>query len=857
MGLIVSAVRAESHSESSAPGEIFPEVSGPRPDDTALQDPPSESQIAPPRLIHSVEAIYPESALERRVEGLVVLELVVNIEGEVEEVRVLEPRDRALDSAAVAAARLFRFEPARRGSTPVAARIRYRYEFRLPDVSEQRQLEEDVQRSAGDQRGKPTTSKPSTSRAIEVTVRGRAQSAYSAPNASTATKTNTPIMQLPQSVQVVTRAVMDDQQAGSLGSVLENVSGVQDRGMDRVGLVELFTARGFPLNPERNFYRDGRPFVFSAPPPVELIERVEFLKGPASVLYGQAEPGGVVNLVLKRPTPRPFVRGTTQIGSYNRYQGVVDAGGPLGKHFGYRATTSYLNSQTFRRFQQINQLVLAGTLSYRPAQWFLLDVRGSYQRRTQRADSGLVAGADVPIEMSLNEPWTRIGLSAGHAEYQATIRLGDNWTIRQASSWQRQGTDELRADPLGVQAAVPSQGIEEGDVARALRDRSTERLSLYAEANLLGKFTTGPLDHQVLVGADVYRSIHGFTENRPIITPPGSFNIYDPVYTPEPPQSLGDSVFRLSRSTFLRFGAYAQDQIDLFRWIHLLGGARIDGFQDTLDQSRFDTQNSTVVDQGQAGATFRGGVLVDPFRINALFLSYAQGFQPNIDPFFNGQLPPETSDQWEFGSKLELFRGALLATITGFHLTKTNVVIVNPVSQVLSIAGERRARGIEVDIVGNLTPEWSLIANYAYLDARVTKGDPRPLGTPGVGTVDITGNVPPSSPDYSGRIWTTYRFDRSSVLAGFRFGIGARARSEVQANLANTAAHPGFVRLDAMIGWKKRWSGCEIDTQLNILNITDQQSFSGTNANFTKSGDPFTVLWNLSFRLDHREGGES
>ena len=682
-------------------------------------------------------------------------------------------------------------------------------------------------------------------------IRARRSARYDASRASAATKTNVLVMQLPQSVQVVPGRLLEDQQVRDMSQALENVSGLQRAGAGRRGLIDRFVVRGFPLDSQRNFYRDGLPFVFAAPPPPEAVDRVEFVKGPASVLYGQAEPGGVVNLVLKRPTQTSFVRGRIQAGSFRRYQGHIDAGGPLTGTFGYRANASYLSAGSFRDFQHTGRHVLTTTFTYRPSAWCDLDLSAGYQGRRQRADSGLIAGLGLPRSRSLNEPWTEIALGAGDAAYRARFQLSDGFTLRHTASWQRQETDELRADPLAVQSAVPLLGIESGDLARAMRDRNTQRLTHYADLNLLGRFETGPAAHRLLLGSDLFRSVYGFTEMRPIIEPSDRFNVYRPQYSPLPPPGTGSSVLDLSRATLLQAGAYIQDQLTFDDWVHVLTGLRVDRFKDRLDKSRLDTNATTVLNQARTGATARAGVIVNPVEFQAFFLSYAQGFRPNIDPFFDSPLPPERSAQWEFGGKLEL--GSLLMTLTGFELTKTNVAIINPVSQVLNLAGERRARGLEIDLVGDLLPGWSLLVSYAQLAAHIAKGDPRPLGTPGVGTVDFTGNVPPASPRSSGRVWTTYRIERG-LMGGLRLGLGALGRSAVQADIFNRARHSGFVRLDAMLGWSQRFGSYELDAQLNLENVTDQAYFSGYAANFVKPGAPRTVLVQVS--LTARAGKE-
>ena len=703
-----------------------------------------------------------------------------------------------------------------------------------------------------------------------VVVRGRAISAYTVLEASTATKIPTPLLEIPQSIQVIPEQVLLDQQAVELGEVLENVSGVQASGTNRIGLVELFTVRGFQLNTTSNFYKNGRPFVFSIPPPPETLERVEFLKGPASVLYGQSEPGGIVNMSLKTPTTEPFVKGILQAGSFDFYKAHIDAGGPVGSKLGLRVNLSHQDSDSFRDFHAREQSVAAGAINWDPVHWLAVSLNGSYQKRIQQQDTGLTAGpaepgqsstenfgrgnrvADIPITRSLNEPWTELDIEAREAAFDIKIFFNEHWQLRNTGSWQYQENDELRADPLSViPQDDPINGNLRGDVSRALRDRETDRRTLYFDSSLLGEFEWGVSRHKFLVGVDHFDSDLGFTEFDPDILSSQLFNIFNPVYSNAPPPTLGEELARTSRGELTQKAVYVQEQLTLFDRLHVLAGARRDTFTDSLQTTfynpvtRLPSQEVVLLDQEQSATTYRGGVSYNPTTNFSVFVSYAESFKPNLDPFVGALIEPEEAEQWEAGLKMMLLDGFLTTTVTAFDLVKTNVVISNPVSQTLSIAGKRGAKGIEFDAIGELSAGWNLVANYAYLDAEVIEGDPRPGTTPGVGTITIEGNTPPASPEHSGKIWLTHQF-QSDRLLGYRFGIGVFARSQVQGDIFNTIQHPGYARFDAMFGWAGTIGNNDVDIQLNLKNITDEEYFNGTNRNFIKPGDPFTVLGQIA-----------
>lgn len=700
----------------------------------------------------------------------------------------------------------------------------------------------------------------------KMVVTGQSMEGYSVFDASSATKTDTPIMETPQSIQVVPRAVLSDQMVVDVDEVLENVSSVQAAGANQTGLVTSFVARGFALSPLNNFYKNGRPFVFSAPPPTEAVQRLEFVKGPASVLYGQAEPGGIVNLSLKRPTRRFFAEPRVQYGRFRHFKGILDTGGPLGRSLGYRLNASYTNAKSFRALQHVRQFVGAGSFLIRIAPRWELVFDGSYQQRVQHADSGLSVMpakegedfgktvVDVPISRSLNEPWAQVDVAAAEVGYELSGEISPVLELTHSSSVQRQENDELRADPRPILSARPESGFSQGDMGKLYRVRNTQRLSLYSDVLAKADMESGRFRHRVLAGVEFFQSVRGVTESTPMSTRTQDFNIYNPRYTREPPPTLGDIPIRLGRSTLRQFGVFAQEQLTFDEWAHLLLSARYDRFFDSLDASRLDMGSASIIHQNSGSPTFRAGGLVQPWESASFFASYSQGFRPNLDPFANEQLAPQRSQQGEGGVKLSMFQGYLTGTLTGYYLAKRNVVIVNAVSQTLTIAGLRDASGLEADLVGEVIPGLNLLVGYSFLHARIRKGDPRPEDTKGVGTISTAGNIPPASPSHSGRIWASYRFKRGPKwIQAFRVGAGMQARSEVQGDVFNTLSHEGYVRFDAMAGWRKQVGAVVLDAQVNVKNLTDQRYFNSTVRNFIKPGAPLSIIGQLGARFGRKK----
>lgn len=702
-----------------------------------------------------------------------------------------------------------------------------------------------------------------------VTIRGESVGGYGVFEASTATKIPTPIMEVPMAVQVVPRQVILDQQSLTLGEVLENVSGVQLTG-SRFGLLDRFSARGFALDARSNFYKNGRPFSFITPPPIETLESVEFLKGPASVLYGQAEPGGIVNMVLKRPTFRSLHNINIQGGSYGHRKFHLDSGGPITATTGYRLNLATESNKGARDFAYSDQNLINLAASWNPTHWLAINVNSLYQQREQNADSGLIFApglpgqlpdqnfgrynrvADIPVTQSLNEDWTKITVDAREASYDLSATINEHWQFNHAFSWQYQNNDELRIDPVNLLSRdVPENNELRGDLKRISRDRSREQRVLFADIGLLGEYDFGIFNSKLLIGAEKMELELGFQEFR-LTGFPRKFNIYDPAYNTFVPTDFRAPPFLFGRESLSQSGIYFQEQLSVAGRLHIMFGARKDNYDNALDTTTFlagAPATNDVFDDENGDTTYRAGLLFEATSWASIYGSYSQGFVPSISVYSDQILPPQESEQTEFGLKLSLLDGFVLATASVFELTKTNGVITNPVSGTLQITGARESKGFEFDLIGEVYPGWNLVANYSFLKAEVTKGDPRSSDTIGVSsTISSVGNIPPGAPRHKLNLWSTYRF-QSGLLNGLRVGLGVNGRTIVQGDLHNSIQHEAYTTWQAMLGYKFDSAFGGWDAQLKFNNINDAVYFNSFNSNFIQPSKPFSVLGQINFNF--------
>ncbi|MEO0536313.1 MAG: TonB-dependent siderophore receptor [Cyanobacteria bacterium P01_A01_bin.123] len=680
--------------------------------------------------------------------------------------------------------------------------------------------------------GDPTVQTPDN--AIQIVVTGE-QDGYLVPNASTATRTDTPLRDIPQSIQVIPRQVIEDQQAIGVEEVLENAAGVVFQGNNDGRGLE-FSIRGFNGAP---VLRDG--FLIpgfagdAAGPEVANLERVEVLRGPASVLYGQVDPGGVVNLVTKQPLSEPFYNLQFQVGNGDFISPSIDISGPLTEdgRLLYRLNALYRQEDSFRDYDNnLERFFIGPTLTWLISDQTDLTINLEYTEDDEPADYGTFAFGDgvapIPLERVLNNPedtYKQDYLSVG---YTLEHRFSDNWQLRNQF---RYTSSSYSIDVFPLPAALnESTGI----LSRifAAQDVELDTYSLYT--NIQGRFSTGSIEHTLLVGVDLFRwSQNSFVRFDPGLTSP--INIFNPDY-PDPSsfpseESVGivfDDVIETDQ-----LGIYLQDQIDILDNLIAVAGLRYN----TVNRATTSRRTNTVTAQYDDVLIPRIGIVYQPIEPISLYANYARSFMPNSELDVNRQpLEPEEGEGFEVGVRAELLEGRLAATLAYFDITKQNVATDDPTTALPgSVAvGEQRSRGVDFNLTGEILPGWNVVASYAYVDAEVTEDN----------NTDIIGNRLFSAPEHSASLWTTYEI-QSGDLEGLGLGLGFNFVGEQQGDLANSFQIGSyFITNTAVFYRRSNWQ-----VRLNIDNLFDVdyiQSVRG-NRNRLYRGDPLTVRASVSY----------
>jgi iron complex outermembrane recepter protein len=659
---------------------------------------------------------------------------------------------------------------------------------------------------------------------IELVVTGE-QDGYRVPNASTATKTDTPLRDIPGSIQVIPRQILEDQKTTRIQEALENISGVRKEGNYGGTDAGGFNIRGFAQDGNfRNGFSDND---FYSSVDTANIDRIEVLKGPASVLFGQAEPGGIINVVTKQPLRDPYYSAEFNVGNYGFYRPSFDLSGPLTDDDSvlYRLNAAYQNSGSFRDFNFTERVFVAPIVTWNISDRTSLTFDFEYQNNNYLFDRGLPSlgnkPAPIPISRLVGLPESIYDDSTFRAGYRLEHKFSEDWQLRNGFSF-------VSGKSAGTYATGGYE-LENDQFAPIYVGRDDFKREIYTlQTELVGKFKTGSIVHQPLIGVELRRNVWSYKSFD--VADPILLDIFNPDYDVDLPAIPDEETFSYTtrRDTL---GIYLQDQITLADNFKVLLGGRFDSFYRKDDFG-------TVEEESLTAFSPRVGIVYQPIKPISLYASYTQSFQP--DRFLgrsgatNEPFKPTEGTQYEVGIKADI-NEKLSATLAAFEITKTNVVTADPNDPDLSIqVGEQRSRGLELDLGGEILPGWNIIASYTYTDAITSKDNNIPVGNRLI-------NVP----EHAASLWTSYEL-QGGDLKGLGFGLGLYYVGDRNADLNNTSILPSYFRTDSAIYYKRDNWKAALNFR-NLFNETYYETSQGRNTIYP--GAPFTVIGSFSVQF--------
>ncbi len=660
---------------------------------------------------------------------------------------------------------------------------------------------------------------------------------YVAKRSATGTKTDTPLIETPQSISIVGAEEIEVLKSQNLQDALGYVAGVsRSEGLDRTS--DTLIVRGFQLDGNGNQYRDGTKYtvnIFNGQQEPYGLERIELLKGAASVLYGSAAPGGIINTVSKRPTSTPLHELNVEVGSFSRKQVSGDFGGPLDEdgEWSYRLTFLKRDSNTFVDYVADDRLFIAPALKWQPNANTSLTILADYQKDRTAYVYGLPEVGTIlpniygrfPRSVFHGEPgYDKFTLDRYSIGYLFDHSFNEKIKIRNSLRYMRANNEYASTWFSGLasdQRTSDSRGV-------APRwDRSS---AVVSDTSLLYLAETGSVQHIMLVGFD-YSAPHHESERYDIDI--GNIDFYNPVYG----SPMGKDVFINPfswKSSAKRLGLYAQDQMKINdKWVILLGG-RHDSIR--YNENNYFTDEKTADNERNHAFTGRAGLVYLADNGLAPFLSYSESFEPTSGRNRLGsRFKPTTGQQYEAGVRYQPKGSNTMISAAVYQLTRQNVLVADPQDPTLTYSiqqGEVRSRGFELEARTVVGRNANLILAYAYTEAATIKASPLQPEQEGLRS--------PGVPYNQLSIWGDYNFG-SLGLPGLKIGAGMRYVGSTRSQTNNPV--PAFTLFDAMVSYTTGpWS-----LALNVNNLTDK-TYIGNCTYGCFYGEPRRVIGTATYR---------
>lgn len=685
----------------------------------------------------------------------------------------------------------------------------------------------------------------------EIVVVGRATEFYLQTAPSLGNKFPGDLRDIPQSIQILPNQLIKDQAAIEITDLYRNISSVSVFSYSGV------TFRGFRQDEIRYDGLQGDPFSGFSVPLLFDIEQVEIIKGPSGALFGGGEPGGLINYVTKRPseTFESYISGS--LGSYDLAGVRGEASGPLTRDGTvlFRLAGAFEDTDTFRRNTNKEDSLISASVEWRPDEATSLLVR--YEYIDQDFQGARLRGVPVDEDgdfltsrrFNTNEASDFQRLEANVLQLSFDRALTDNAALTLAARYidsdEIQNYHENRGlfvDPSGTTFA-----------RREFRDQQRDIEQLSALAELTFSFTTGPLEHTTLAGVEYYdRSNEDFfltsSDSRRAGQLPPNFivpdlNFFNPEYGNSNP-ALFDPLAETDRTVeFEEWAVYLQDQIQLTDRLLISLGARYEAYTEDLDSTQtvipLASVSRSVAEEDDNAITIRTGVVYDLTDQIALYANYSTGFTPqgasSQDFDSGGPFDPETGQLFEVGGKIDLFRESVYLQLAVYQIDKQDLLVADPTpgapTGAVTEIGEARSRGIELDLVGDLTENWTFTFSYAYNETKILEGSDE-IG-------NAVGDEFANAPDHQLGVWTRYDFPAINSA----FAIGAQYVSE-QISLGGQTVQ-AFEVFDA--SWISDFGPLQL--QLNVRNLFDKEyaesGFIARTGHFP--GRPRTVRAELTY----------
>ncbi|MFX1765473.1 TonB-dependent siderophore receptor [Paraburkholderia sp. A1RI-2L] len=651
--------------------------------------------------------------------------------------------------------------------------------------------------------------------AISVSAQapGQHNQDFQAETSTVGAKTPTALRDIPQSVTVINKAVMQSQGATSFQDALRNAPGITIGGAEGGQIGNNINLRGFTA--QNDIYLDGFRDRNQYYRDTFDLESIEVLYGPSSMLFGRGSTGGVINQVTKHATRKPFTEVSATLGTDDRYRTTLDLNRPLGDHAAFRLNAFGQSMGSTRDQMKNKDYGFAPELRFGIGTPTEITLSALIQHNRDMPDYGVQSINGHPFAPSkstfygLTDDRTIQDVQTVSARIDHTFN--EQFKISNQTQFSHSRTDARETAPGAVLSGplASSPALKNGNyttlplsslyVKLASHDRVIENHSIYNDTMAQYKFSTGAVKHEMIAGVEIghdsYTNQATTRNNLPIVS------LLDPVYIPTP-SNVTQTVGNHAESGATSLAAYFNETMSIGEHWKLIGGVRWDRFQAHIANT---VSAPAYADQTNTFTSVRAGAIYQPTDWQSYYFSYGTSFNPSLEALTvtnNTQnLAPESSKSYEVGGKWDLLGGNLSVTSALFQQEKDNARTQTSTGQYM-LEGDIRVRGFQAGATGHITNKWQVFAGYTYMDGVILKA------------LDGTqGHTPANTPRNTFTFWTTY-----ALTPHWEIGGGPTYMSSRYASNTNYVETGGYTRWDAMAAYHaKKW-----DVQLNLLNITNK-----------------------------------
>ncbi|MCQ8105440.1 TonB-dependent siderophore receptor [Methylomonas sp. SURF-2] len=664
---------------------------------------------------------------------------------------------------------------------------------------------------------------------------------FKAEKSTTGSKTEQALRDIPQSISVVKKELIESQNAFNLTDALKNVSGLTIAAGEGGRTGDSITLRGFSANSDQ--YVDGVKDNGQYNRDTFFIEKAEVLKGASSILFGRGATGGVINQIAKKPTGKTGVKGSFTYGNYDFKRTTIDAETAY-QDMSARLNVMYQDTDSFRDYNDTSRWGIAPSFAFKLSPDTDLSLNLLHQEEEGVFDYGVPMWkgrpADVPVNTFYGYTDNRLmDTDVNVATVALNHRFSEAFSMKNTV---RYGDYERKYLTHLFSGNAATKGSNIGTIGRSQALRLNTQENVYNQTDFVLKQPLFGFNNTLMFGSEFGWEDYDYkSKNSTGVT---RVSVFDPLLKGSVGQGLASDfsgTLATNRLTHAQtYAGYLLDEFEINPQWKLVGGTRYDVFEaqqeDLIGTANFESS----VDQWSP----RGGIVWQPTDWQSYYFSYGKSFNPSAESLSlsanNADLPPEQNSNYEIGAKLDLFDGRLSASAAVFRLEKTNARTTSAIDPNLQeLSGEVRTDGFELGLSGEILPNWDVSATYAFLDAQVVKSNNSAVGSVSGETKSFEGMTSVNVPKNSGVIWTSYHLTDNWELGG-----GVYYATHRYADSVNEAVLPGYARLDAVLAYHQK----HYDLQLNVFNLTDTVYYESGRTNSALPGTPLSGQLTVNFK---------